>query len=600
MMKYRIYIFFAVALITASSVNAQALDKKSYSKKTNPNSKIGYQIQKIMDEPNQAKLSSSRSLTTSKQESKVQVYVKVESTNFNLIKELENNGLEVEIINSKLNKIQGWVDISRINNLTNLDNVSLVTTPSYGHKRVGSRTTAGDSILLSNLVRAQGFTGQGVKVGIISDGSAGLSIAQALGDLPSNVTQFSSCIVNFFGACSEGTAMAEIIHDIAPDAELAIADGLSTTLGFIQRIEQLANDFNADIIVDDLGFLTEPYFEDGDIADAVNALPDNIVYISAAGNDGTEHYQASFNFSSGFIANIFGGAADLASVTLHNFGSSDESSLGRTLPINVTPNGIGHCVFLQWNDEYTFEGDGPGAVNDYDLYIFSSSNTTDINNLVSFSVSGPDTLEIACFEDPTEATTYHVLVSQFSGRLLNDIEIFFNGNISIDDRSQNVVEDSIYGHPASERAIAVGTINAQEPNNDQISSFSSQGPVQIDFPSREIRQKPEITGIDGVSVTGAGGFPTTFFGTSAAAPHIAGITALLKSANPNATRQEIEAALLDGAVDLGAPGIDNVFGAGRANALNSLSLVPEVSESDDNFDILIFLPAIIEAAKNNN
>ena len=112
-----------------------------------------------------------------------------------------------------------------------------------------------------------------------------------------------------------------------------------------------------------------------------------------------------------------------------------------------------------------------------------------------------------------------------------------------------------------------------------------------------MRQKPEITGIDGVSVTGAGGFPTTFFGTSAAAPHIAGITALLKSANPSATRQEIEAALLGGAVDLGAPGIDNVFGAGRANALNSLSLVPEAG---NDFDILNFLPAIIEAAKNNN
>ena len=163
-------------------------------------------------------------------------------------------------------------------------------------------------------------------------------------------------------------------------------------------------------------------------------------------------------------------------------------------------------------------------------------------------------------------------------------------------------EGSIFGHPATERAIAVGTINVQEPGNDEIAEFSSQGPSLISFPIPELRSKPDITGIDGVSVTGSGGFPSTFFGTSAAAPHIAGIAALLKSANPDATADEIRSALINGADDLGATGIDNVYGGGRANAEGSLLLLPDpiVSNSSGDFDILDFLPAIIEASKKRN
>ena len=56
--------------------------------------------------------------------------------------------------------------------------------------------------------------------------------------------------------------------------------------------------------------------------------------------------------------------------------------------------------------------------------------------------------------------------------------------------------------------------------NSTIEFFSSQGPT-IDG-----RMKPDVVGIDGVAISGAGSFGTTFFGTSAAAPHVAGIAAL--------------------------------------------------------------------------
>ena len=75
-------------------------------------------------------------------------------------------------------------------------------------------------------------------------------------------------------------------------------------------------------------------------------------------------------------------------------------------------------------------------------------------------------------------------------------------------------------------------------------------------------QKPDFTAADGVSVTGVGGFPSPFFGTSAAAPHAAAIAALLKSARPGITPEEVRAALLSGAIDIEAAGFDRDSGAG--------------------------------------
>ncbi len=77
--------------------------------------------------------------------------------------------------------------------------------------------------------------------------------------------------------------MAEIVHDIAPGAQLAVA-AAGTSLEFIARVNDLANTFGADIIVDDIGFHREPYFEDGPVAQAVAAVKDQVVFISSAGN----------------------------------------------------------------------------------------------------------------------------------------------------------------------------------------------------------------------------------------------------------------------------------------------------------------------------
>src|SRR5207253_630121 len=101
---------------------------------------------------------------------------------------------------------------------------------------------------------------------------------------------------------------------------------------------------------------------------------------------------------------------------------------------------------------------------------------------------------------------------------------------------------------------------------NKVETFSSDGPRRIFFSESgsaitpgnfssnggTVLQKPDVAAADGVSVTGAGGFPVHFYGTSAAAPHAAAIAALIRSANPSLTPAEIRTALTSTAIDIEA------------------------------------------------
>ena len=149
--------------------------------------------------------------------------------------------------------------------------------------------------------------------------------------------------------------------------------------------------------------------------------------------------------------------------------------------------------------------------------------------------------------------------------------------------NNNVPADSIWGHPAVPDAIAVAAANQSTPST--IEDFSSQGPVTIAFPVAESRPKPDITGVDGVSVTGAGGFHNPFYGTSASAPHVAAVVAQIWGAHPELTPTQVRSALYSSAVHVGTPGKNTVFGYGRADALAMAGLtLPAVTPFPDNSD----------------
>jgi PKD repeat protein len=123
-------------------------------------------------------------------------------------------------------------------------------------------------------------------------------------------------------------------------------------------------------------------------------------------------------------------------------------------------------------------------------------------------------------------------------------------------------------------ALAAGAIGAEAPGFDTIEPFSSQGPCEIYFPTRQTRLKPDVAGADGVHTSLA--FFTPFFGTSAAAPHVAAVAALLMEAagGPQALSNiQINNILRLGAVDLGEAGIDPIYGYGAADAVQAAELL---------------------------
>ena len=220
----------------------------------------------------------------------IQVYIYVRKWGSAERAALEKLGVTIEIANTDFGIVQARVPHGRIKKIARLDFVSRITPPAYGETQAGSVQTEGDAILGGDDVRALGFDGSGVKIGVISFGVVGLATAQSSGDLPF-VTVLQTAIDD-----AEGTAMLEIVHDIAPGATLGFCGmPTRTSLEFIQCVNWFDTTFNADIIVDDIGFFDEPYFEDGIVAQTVKSAVDaGIFYTSAAGNTAERHYQDDF------------------------------------------------------------------------------------------------------------------------------------------------------------------------------------------------------------------------------------------------------------------------------------------------------------------
>lgn len=518
---------------------------------------------------------------------RMQLYVRLEDTDDETLQQLRSLGAEIELVNANLNLAQLWIRFNKVAALSRLGKVKRIEPPSYARLQAGSRMTEGDAILVADHLRQLGLDGNGVRIGVISDGANNIADSQATGDLPNGIPTYGSCAVeaenldqcNPGSVCNEGTAMMEIVHDIAPGAELAMGD-VGTSLEFIQRVDDLVNNFHADVIVDDLGFLGEPFFADGPVAKAVDSYTDQVVFVSAAGNYSHSHYEADY---------IDGGGG------YHDFGAAIGDAANNAMGIQVPAGGYVLSV-LQWNDPFG------ASTNDYDLYLVDSNGQSLCPNCVSVSdqSGSSDPLEFICFHNTqSTAITGWVFVGHYAGSARRLELLTLGSGVA---RQYNVPEGSVFGHPAIPAVIAVGAINAQDAGNDDIAFYSSEGPSRIDFPSIEIRAKPDVTGIDGVSVTGVGGFVSTFYGTSAAAPHVAAIAALLEQVAGSKTPADIRASLRNGATDLGDVGQDSVFGYGRVNAFNALTaLNPDVdgdgiSDNDDSDDDNDGIPDTVEVA----
>ncbi len=436
---------------------------------------------------------------------------------------------------------------------------------------VGSVTSTGDDAMRASDLRARlGVDGSGVNIGIISDGLVDLQASVDSGDLPENVQIVNGRDGNDPSNIDEGRAMAEIIHDLAPGANLFFHTGAPSSVDMIAAIEGLTA-VGSHIIVDDLGFPGEPVFEDGPVAQAVQAaISQGVVYITSAGNAGMRSYHAMYR-----ELNPNDGVETL---NVHDFGGGDG-----TLAVRIAP-GSSMLAVLQWANRF----DGRSSTADYDLRLLDASATVDACTLPGLDGScrgqnpqllttAPPLEAVVLLNNTGAEVTVNLEINRYEGEAL-PLQIFFFGGVQLEEHG--VSRSSTFGHPCISEALAVGAIDASDPGFDTIEDFSSQGPCNIYFPTRETRFKPDVAGADGVNTSLP--FFTPFFGTSASAPHVAAVAALLmeiRGGPDEVTPSHIRNLLRLGATDLGAVGPDTVYGYGVVDAEQTANLLQNATDT---------------------
>ena len=468
---------------------------------------------------------------------RVQVYVWVTDTGTETIAALRGLGLDVELVNRDFSVVQGWIPVADLDALAAQPFVRKVRPPDYAASGRGPVVSQGDRIHRCDQARALGFDGTGVKVGVISTGITGLAASQAAGELgPVEVLAAT-------GTEDEGTAMLEIVADCAPGATLMYAEHGPTSLFFVQSVNAL-RDAGARIIVDDIYIMGEPFFEDGLTALNDRQLGKSVLRVTLAGNLGQGHYQAFFNPGS-FDTALPG--------TRHNFGGGDEF-----LRMRVDP-GVTSTLILQWTNPFG------AASDDYDLCVRLPNGTFfQCSNRVQDGNDDPlEGMRLTCSASAPGSCEFDVQITLFSGA--SQLLVLYCDFCEFTEF--NNPTGAIFGHSAVPEVLTVAAAPADNPTT--IEPFSSQGPVTLFVPSIEVRLKPDLTGIDCVATSRPDWNP--FCGTSAAAPHVAAVAAiLLQRMGPDTSARALTGALIATATSLGDPGFSFSAGNGRADAVSAV------------------------------
>jgi subtilase family protein len=478
--------------------------------------------------------------------------------------------------------IRASIPLTQIETIASLPDVSSIRSADrmMTNQRVAARvldqpvtnkdnSTEGDVAHRAALARSlYGVSGSGVVIGVISDGVSSLAARQATGDLPS-----VTVLPGQAGSGDEGTAMLEIVHDLAPGSPLMFASALGGQAQFATNVQQLCA-AGAKVIVDDIFYPGEAVFQDGIVAQGVNAaVGSGCVYFSSAGNSGNLDDGTSGVWEGDFAAAASSPPGVIG--TAHAFsGGSSSNQLTTDPPFGIT---------LQWSDALG------GSANDYDLYLFNSTLDViyDVSNDVQDGDDDPvEFIDSTFFNDATNRVV--VVLANGSSRYLHLNT--HRGRLAIATSGQ------ISGHAAAANAFAVAAINVGTAGGgaftggatNPVEFFSSDGPRRIFYGAGgapitpgnfsatggQLLQKPDVAAADCVTTATPGFSP--FCGTSAAAPHAAAVAALMLQAagGPSSlTRAQIRAAIDARSLDIEAPGVDRDSGSGIMDALGVIGRV---------------------------
>ena len=514
---------------------------------------------------------------------KVLVEVIAQGNGKNLAKELSKLGIEV--VSSSEKRVTCWVEITKISSLVDKSTTIAWIQPTLKPiNNSGPVQSQGDSAQRSGIARKlTGLNGNGVKIGVLSDSYNSLNGAAAsvtAGELPGvgNPNGFTTPVTvlgDITGGTDEGRAMLEIVHDVAPGAQLYFKTAYETEADFANAIRDLAA-AGCKVIIDDISYFAEPFFQDGLVAQAVDEVTAmGVSYYSSAGNSVDNSYEAPYKAST--YKPIAG-----SNETAHNFGTD-------ALPIYELPircvNGL--KLGLQWDDPFFSTGGGSaGATSDLNLYVYFNGSliaSSKDNNI------GGDPFEYIGLNGTGNIT---ILITKKAGTDPRNIKFIGYRGLSwlpTPPTIAGIRASTVFGHHNATGAIATGAASYNQTpaygiNPPIAESYSSKGGTPIYrstsgalLPTPIIRPKPEIVApdnantsffIDGYDPDGDGYY--NFSGTSAAAPHAGAVAALMLQGNPLLTPNAIKTALINSCTDMDDPattGFDTGFDYATGNGL---------------------------------
>ncbi|MGH8427117.1 MAG: S8 family serine peptidase [Gammaproteobacteria bacterium] len=531
----------------------------------------------------------------------VEVYIHYrpsEAPSLAALADLEVKDVEVS---PALGVVQAWVPIARLQDAADLDGVVRVGLPAYAYLKEARSLVAkpGKSAAIPPGLHIDnegiaglnvqplldgGTDGSGLRVGVISIGDGGLSDSQNAGYLPNNVW----VAPGLSGSGAEGTAMLEEVHAMAPGATLGFC-GPGTTVDFVTCLDDLDSEFNADVIVDDLGFPDSFIFNQPDGDAFMSAVGDFIAahqqinLVTAAGNEAQDYFEDVYiadtnpnrisltpNYTPGPGQ---AGGRHYQSAMDFGFASHDAHDATETIliaPASLAP-GIALNAILTWDDPAN------GPYDDVDLFLVKVNGTVVASSTYD-QTQGPNPDlgdgEYIYYQNKTGANqTLYLAALCF--QCAHPILIKLTGLLDGAGSFRYVTHRGVFGQAGLAGELTVGAAQFLGDTSGiqaNMEPFSDSGPYTYgDWQSGTLETpKPDLVGIDGVTVSGAGGFSSPFFGTSAAAPNVASVIALLRSAFPDgASNAAGWVQVLKSNTDLGAiinTYDPNIIGAGLVDA----------------------------------
>jgi len=406
--------------------------------------------------------------------------------------------------------------------LSHLPATSLARLP-WPHQAV-TFLSQGVALTGANDMQLLGQNGTGLKIGIIDLQFSNYQTSINNGELPAN-TVITDYTGNGTGGGSHGTNVAEIVHDMAPGAQLYLAR-IDTEVELQKAVYDMIA-AGVKVINHSVAWLGEAFYDGtGTLCDTTNSAETaGILWVNAAGNYRNSHYLGVFSDTD----------ADLR----HEFSAGQNYNT-----IDLT-SGASVTLILNWDDY-------PTTKTNYDLFLYDGDPdaggmlvASSTNNQGNKHFDFPYPYEDLVYTAGKTGTHYIVVTKKSSSTANLPLTLFsFTSSFGVKTRASSLAQ------PADcASVLAIGATNL----SDSPEGFSSEGPTT------DGRDKPEISAPDRVATS----LSSSFAGTSAASPHAAGAAALVLAAHPGFTTTQIRGELSATAKDVSAAGFDFRTGYGR-------------------------------------